>query len=78
MSAILPQSDKEVMRKITETNVLLKSMCDFYNFDFMDNKNIVSDFLSNDDIHLGDVGSRYLENNFIDRMSKYSRNESTN
>jgi hypothetical protein len=40
-------------------------MSEFYNFIFIDNSNINVNLLSTDNIHLSDVGSRILEENFI-------------
>jgi hypothetical protein len=65
ISSILPRNDKNVQRMIKETNKLLRDMCDFNEFIFIDNSNISVNLLSPDNIHLSDVGSRILEENFI-------------
>ena len=70
VSSILPQRNQNVCKIIQETNDLLKSMCDFNNFTFIDNSNKNENFLSPDNIHLSDVGSRFLEANFIEFLKK--------
>ena len=68
ISAIVPQNDNDVCRVISETNELVKNMCDFNNFFFISNDNISQEFLCPDGTHLGDVGYRFLENNIIDYL----------
>ena len=73
VSSVLPRregfmkGDMEIRRK--ELNVLLRSLCELYNFNFIDNdvgddRIIFSDHIDRDGVHLNDFGSEMLAHKF--------------
>ena len=64
ISSILLKSDESLNVKIQEVNSYLKEKCGFYNIDFISNENISVKYLHSDGVHLNDVGSYLLQENF--------------
>ena len=53
ISSILPRKDQECQKRIDETNsYLLKDLCGFYGFSFIDNSNINEIFLHRDEFYI--------------------------
>lgn len=71
ISGILPRKDVESQKIIDEVNSSLDSMCQFYNFTFLNPvHNINNKFLAPDGTHLSDIGTRFLGDNIIDYLNK--------
>ena len=64
ISSILLKSDESLNVKIQEVNSYFKEKCGFYNIDFISNENISVKYLHSDEVHLNDVGSYLLQENF--------------
>ena len=64
ITIILLKSDESLNVKIEEVNSYLKEKCGFYNIDFISNENISVKYLHSDGVHLNDVGSYLLQENF--------------
>ena len=64
ISSILLKSDESLNVKIQEVNSYFKEKCGFYNIDFISNENISVKYLHSDGVHLNDVGSYLLQENF--------------
>ena len=64
ISSILLKSDESLNVKIQEVNSYLKEKCGFFNIDFISNENISVKYLHSDGVHLNDVGSYLLQENF--------------
>ena len=64
ITIILLKSDESLNVKIQEVNSYLKEKCGFYNIDFISNENISVKYLHSDGVHLNDVGSYLLQENF--------------
>ena len=56
--------DESLNVKIQEVNSYLTDKCEFYNIDFISNENISVKYLHSDGVHLNDVGSNLLQENF--------------
>jgi len=63
ISGILPRENKDIQKVTDEVNNLLKSMCEFNNFNFISNTNIDISCIY-DTIHTNDIGSRIFRNKF--------------
>ena len=64
ISSILLKSDESLNVKIQEVNSYFKEKCGFYNIVFISNENISVKYLHSDEVHLNDVGSYLLQENF--------------
>ena len=63
-SSILLKCDESLNVKIQQVNSYLRDKCKFYNIDFNSNENISVKYLHSDGVHLNDVGSYLLQENF--------------
>ena len=62
--SILLKSDDSLNVKIQKVNSYLRDKCEFYSIDFISNENISVKYLHRDGVHLNDVGSYLLQENF--------------
>ena len=65
ISSVLPRRDFHLQLKRHELNNVLKSLCEFNNFTFIPNKKMVlSQHISDDDVHLSELGTELLQETF--------------
>ena len=70
ISSVLPRSSFYLQLKRKELNTILRDLCEENDFIFIDNKNIIlSEHISNDGVHLNNVGSDLLANNFLHHLN---------
>ena len=50
-------------KRCRELNKILKGMCNYYNFNFIENDSISFDHLSSDGVHLNEDGNEALAKN---------------
>ena len=62
--SILLKSNESLNVKIQEVNSCLRDKREFYNIDFISNENISVKYLHCDGVHLNDLGSYFLQENF--------------
>jgi hypothetical protein len=66
VSGILTRTDvKALSNRVSETNRLIKSLCNQNNWDFLTNSNMEAAHLNSKGLHLNLSGSQLLQNNFI-------------
>ena len=62
---------KDLKQQITDLNAELKNMCKNYNYDFINNNNIIyKNHLSYDQIHLNYKGVSILQGNYISYLKR--------
>ena len=69
ISSILPREDFFLQLRRKELNDILRSLCDIYDFIFIDNdrgvdKIILSEHIDRDGVHLNTLGSEVLAHKF--------------
>ena len=70
ISSVLPRRDFHLQLKRRELNSVLKSMCEVHNFTFISNERMVlSQHISSDDVHLNDLGTELLQNTFVSYLN---------
>ena len=70
ISSLLCRSGNEEMNKVNEINNILKQRCLSENFIFISNEDIRREHLWKDGIHLLDVGTDILSQNFINALNE--------
>ena len=70
ISSVLPRRDFHLQLKRQELNKLLESLCEIHNFVFIPNtKMTLSTHISNDGVHLNDVGTQLLQDTFVEYLN---------
>ena len=70
ISSVLPRRDFHLQLKRRELNSVLKSMCEVHNFTFISNERMVlSQHISSDDVHLNELGTELLQNTFVSYLN---------
>ena len=70
ISSVLPRRDFHLQLKRHDLNNVLKSLCEVNNFTFIPNSKLVlSHHISNDDVHLSDLGTELLQDTFFSYLN---------
>ena len=69
ISSLIIQGKLKSAKLIGEINIILRQLCEEYNFKYVDNSNIFKSDLWKDGLHLLDDGLTKLGNNFINAIN---------